>query len=82
MDKKKWSLKDEEVPLDDGIDDSCEVEDDDEDEEDEEEEEDEEDEDDDDPKIPKKTEIFEGQVVQVEKLVKEEEELRSQHASV
>ena len=48
----------------------------------EDEEEEEEDEDDDDPKIPKKTEIFEGQVVQVEKLVKEEEELRSQHASV
>ena len=47
---------------------------------DEEEMEDEEDEvdDDDDRKIPKKTEIFEGKVVQVEKLVKEEEEMRSQ----
>ena len=35
-----------------------------------EDEEDEVDDDDDDPKIPKKTEIFEGKVVQVEKLVK------------
>ena len=32
----------------------------------------------DDPKIPKKTEIFEGKVIQVEKLVKQEEELLGQ----
>ena len=31
-----------------------------------------------DPKIPKKTEIFEGKVIQVEKLVKQEEELMTQ----
>ena len=73
------SLHDEEMPHGDTIEDSygVEVDDDDMEDNEEDEEEEEEDDDDDDPKIPKKTEIFEGQVVQVEKLVKEEEELRS-----
>ena len=68
-DDDSWSLDDEDFAADyeeNGTDDSN----------------NEEDLDDDDRKIPKKTEIFEGQVVQVERLVKEEEELRSQHASV